>query len=200
MAIVFSFTTQHFTGNNSNCTKFVCNPAINFVKNFRIKISAMIMSNTASLASSFNSPVNITRSEGRQRLLPPGGYNFVVTPGRMVQRRLPLWYEDERAIYVHAGLEGEGRVWFHPTKSQEMALLWMREDDFWTGYSGKRLVFGHTVTSYLPLDHLNWIEKVFDDKGDVWIRSDLIGIDTGCGKGGFLSAVELPGLKVYESR
>ena len=115
-------------------------------------------------------------------------------------KALPLWYEDERAIYVHAGLEGEDKVWFHPTKSQEESLLWMREDDFWKGYTGKRLVFGHTVTSYLPLDHLNWLDKVFDDKRDVWFRGDLIGIDTGCGKGGFLSAVELPALDVYESR
>jgi serine/threonine protein phosphatase 1 len=115
-------------------------------------------------------------------------------------KALPLWYEDERAIYVHAGLEGEDKVWFHPTKSQGTSLLWMREDDFWKGYSGKRLVFGHTVTSCLPLDHLNWLDKVFDDKRDVWFRGDLIGIDTGCGKGGFLSAVGLPGLDVYESR
>ncbi len=127
-----------------------------------------------------------------RKWLPPDVYEWM--------KALPLWYEDERAIYVHAGLEGDGKIWFHPTKSQEAALLWMREDDFWTGYSGKRLVFGHTVTSSLPLDHLNWVEKVFDDKRDVWIRSDLIGIDTGCGKGGFLSAVELPRLKVYESR
>jgi serine/threonine protein phosphatase 1 len=115
-------------------------------------------------------------------------------------RALPRWHEDEHAIYVHAGLEGEGKVWFHPTKSQDEALLWMREADFWTGYSGKRLVFGHTVTSVLPCDHLNFVEKMFDDKRDVWFRGDLIGIDTGCGKGGFLSAIELPSLKVYESR
>ncbi len=113
---------------------------------------------------------------------------------------LPLWYEDEHAIYVHAGLEGEGKIWFHPTKSQDGSLLWMREDDFWTGYSGKKVVFGHTVTSHLPNDHLNFLEKFFDDKKDVWFRGDLIGIDTGCGKDGFLSAVELPDLKVYESR
>ncbi|HEY0320066.1 MAG TPA: metallophosphoesterase family protein [Pyrinomonadaceae bacterium] len=115
-------------------------------------------------------------------------------------KSLPRWYEDEYAIYVHAGLEGEGKVWFHPTKSDETTLLWMREPDFWTGYTGKRIVFGHTVTSYLPLDHLGFIEKVFDDKQDVWFRGDLIGIDTGCGKGGFLSAIELPSLNVYESR
>lgn len=115
-------------------------------------------------------------------------------------KSLPLWHEDEWAIYVHAGLEGEGKVWFHPEKSDEMTLLWMREPDFWTGYTGKRIVFGHTVTVYLPCDHLNFVEKVFDDKSDVWFRNDLIGIDTGCGKGGFLSAIELPDLTVYESR
>jgi serine/threonine protein phosphatase 1 len=115
-------------------------------------------------------------------------------------KALPLWYEDEYAIYVHAGLGGEGKVWFHPEKSSETALLWMREPDFWTGYTGKRIVFGHTVTSYLPCDHLSFVEKIFDDKLDVWFRRDLIGIDTGCGKGGFLSAIELPELKVYESR
>ena len=115
-------------------------------------------------------------------------------------KNLPHWYEDERAIYVHAGLEGEGKVWFHPTKSPDTALFWMREPDFWTGYSGKQLVFGHTVTRFLPCDHLNWFQDMLDDKRDVWFRDDLIGIDTGCGKGGFLSAVELPGLKVYESR
>lgn len=113
---------------------------------------------------------------------------------------LTRWYEDEYAIYVHAGLEGEGAVWLHPEKSDEMSLLWMREPDFWTQYTGKRIVFGHTATSYLPCDHLNFVENIFDDKRDVWFRNDLIGIDTGCGKGGFLSAIELPGLKVYESR
>jgi serine/threonine protein phosphatase 1 len=115
-------------------------------------------------------------------------------------KALPLWYEDEHAIYVHAGLGGEGKVWFHPTKSDETALLWMREPDFWTGYTGKRIIFGHTATSYLPCDHLNFVEKIFDDNRDVWFRDDLIGIDTGCGKGGFLSAIELPALKVHESR
>lgn len=127
-----------------------------------------------------------------RRWLPPDVYEWI--------KSLPLWYEDEHAIYVHAGLGGEGKVWLHPTKSDETSLLWMREPDFWTGYTGKRIVFGHTVTSYLPLDHLNFIEKIFDDKRDVWFRGDLIGIDTGCGKGGFLSGIELPSLKVYESR
>lgn len=115
-------------------------------------------------------------------------------------RTLPLWYEDEHAIYVHAGLEGEGTVWAHPRDSSAKSLLWMREKDFYKGYSGKRLVFGHTKTSDLPVDHIGPIKKLFDDPADVWFRDDLIAIDTGCGKGGWLSAVELPRLKVYESR
>ncbi len=113
---------------------------------------------------------------------------------------LQLWYEDEHAIYVHACLEGEGTVWNHPKDSKAESLLWMREKDFYKGYSGKRLVFGHTSTKDLPVDHIGPIKKLFDDPADVWFRDDLIAIDTGAGKGGWLSAVELPRLKVYESR
>lgn len=113
---------------------------------------------------------------------------------------LPLWYEDDHAIYVHAGLEGEGEMWKHPSVSRPACLLWMREPDFFSGYHGKRLVFGHTLVKDLPLGHLGPIAKFFDDPKDVWQRGELIGLDTGCGKGGFLSAIELPRMKVYESR
>jgi serine/threonine protein phosphatase 1 len=113
---------------------------------------------------------------------------------------LPLWYEDEHAIYVHAGLEGEGTEWKHPRDSAPKPLMWMREPDFFTGYHGKRLIFGHTTVDELPLDHLGRVWRLFDDPKDVWRRGDLIGIDTGAGKGGFLSAVELPAGRVYESR
>ena len=111
---------------------------------------------------------------------------------------LPYWYEDEHAIYVHAGLEGEGTVWKHPRDSALKPLLWMREPDFYSGYKGKKLVFGHTPTRELPLERLPpWTPE---DENDVWMRDDLVAIDTGCGKGGFLSAVELPSMTVYESR
>jgi serine/threonine protein phosphatase 1 len=113
---------------------------------------------------------------------------------------LPLWYEDDHAIYVHAGLDGEGEVWQHPSQGRPRPLMWMREPDFFRGYRGKRLLFGHTVVTDLPLDHVGPIGKLFDDPKDVWVRGDLVGLDTGCGKGGFLSAVELPRMKVYESR
>jgi serine/threonine protein phosphatase 1 len=113
---------------------------------------------------------------------------------------LLLWHEDEHAIYVHAGLDGEGEAWKHPRDSRDKPLMWMREPDFFQQYQGKRVVFGHTPTSALPTDHLGTLRKLFDDPKDVWVRGDLVGIDTGCGKGGFLSAIELPRGKVYESR
>ena len=115
-------------------------------------------------------------------------------------QRLPTWYEDAHGIYVHAGLEGEGSTWLHPSLSNSRNLMWCREPDFFRHYGGKRLVFGHTLTSELPTDHLSFFAKIFDDSSDVWMRGSLIGIDTGCGKGGFLSAIELPSGTVYESR
>ena len=113
---------------------------------------------------------------------------------------LPTWFEDEHAIYVHAGLDGEGVEWKHPRDGRTPQLLWMRERDFYQGYNGKRLVFGHTVTETLPTDHMNDHELALDVPGDVWIRGDLVGLDTGCGKGGYLSALELPAMRTYDSR
>ena len=115
-------------------------------------------------------------------------------------QRLPTWYEDGHAIYVHAGLEGEGATWLHPSLAHSRNLMWCREPDFFRQYHGKRLVFGHTQTAELPVDHLSFFAKIFDDRTDVWLRGDLVGLDTGCGKGGFLSAIELPTGTVYESR
>lgn len=115
-------------------------------------------------------------------------------------QRLELWYEDDHGIYVHAGLDGKHSTWKSPKDSRPEAMLWTRNSDFWISYEGKRLCFGHTPVVVLPNDHLNWLQQIFDDEKDVWFRNDLIGVDTGCGKGGFLSCVELPRRKVYESR
>ena len=115
-------------------------------------------------------------------------------------KRLPIWHEDEHAIYVHAGLEGEGDTWLHPSLSQPRNLMWCREPDFFTGYRGKRLCFGHTPTTELPPESTSLLGKLLSRRDNVWQRGDLIGMDTGCGKEGFLSAIELPSCKIYESR
>jgi serine/threonine protein phosphatase 1 len=111
---------------------------------------------------------------------------------------LPYWYEDEHAIYVHAGLvEHEGRF-LRPEETENKALLlWVRTRAFFESYNGKRVVCGHTSTDALPPEMSSFTP---DDPLDMWVNGSVYAIDTGCGKGGFLTALELPALKVYESR
>lgn len=114
---------------------------------------------------------------------------------------LPWWYEDEHAIYVHAGLPNDGQGGFlHPSRAEgkdRTALLWLRGRRFFEGYRGKLVVFGHTVTSQLPPELSTYTPE---DPDDLWAGPAVIGLDTGCGKGGFLTALELPEMIVYESR
>lgn len=106
-------------------------------------------------------------------------------------RDLPLWYRDAHATYVHAGLEGEGTVWNPPETSSARSILWQREPDFFGGYAGPPLVFGHTPVADLPPERAG--------RTDVWRRGPLIGLDTGAGKGGPLSCIELPSLAVIQA-
>jgi serine/threonine protein phosphatase 1 len=99
-------------------------------------------------------------------------------------RALPLWYRDEHATYVHAGLEGEGTTWQPPETSSPTSLLWQREQDFFLGYEGAPLVFGHTPTPDLPPPE--------PTRTAAWRRGPLTGIDTGAGKGGPLTCLALP--------
>ena len=114
-------------------------------------------------------------------------------------RALPIWYEDEHAIYVHAGLciDDEGK-YPHPRYAlQPTALLWTRTEAFFRNYRGKRVVVGHTHTMDLPQELSTY---TVDDPTDLWAGPAVTAIDTGCGRGGFLTAVELPAMTVYESR
>ena len=104
-------------------------------------------------------------------------------------RELPLFYEDEHAIYVHAGMDGEIGDWKHPSEARAKALLWTRDIQFYNGYRGKRVVFGHSNTKELP-----------EGTEEVWKHEPVFGVDTASGMGGWLSALELPSLAVYDSR
>lgn len=113
-------------------------------------------------------------------------------------RSLPYFYEDEHAIYVHAGVPQRDGRWLHPAEVEERAvLLWTRSEQMFREYRGKTLVIGHTATELLPPELSDHTPA---DPTDLWAGEDIIAIDTGCGKGGFLTAVELPGRVVYESR
>jgi hypothetical protein len=76
-------------------------------------------------------------------------------------------------------------------------LFWLRARSFFVDYRGKPVVVGHTVTEDLPqeLSH-----HTPDDPSDLFAGECVFRLDTGCGCGGFLSALELPTRTVYESR
>lgn len=113
-------------------------------------------------------------------------------------RSLPTWYEDDHAIYVHAGLEHRDGRFLHPSESEgNVAHLWTRSEAFFRDYRGKRVVVGHTVTELLPPELSAYTPA---DPTDLWAGPSVVAIDTGCGVGGFLTAVELPAERVYESR
>ena len=101
---------------------------------------------------------------------------------------LPTWYEDDHAIYVHASLpEGDDRTFLHPGEASESPeLYWARNRRFFAEYQGKTVVFGHTITG-----------MVFGERGEVWLRDSLIGVDTGAYLTGVLSAIELPSRHVF---
>jgi serine/threonine protein phosphatase 1 len=112
---------------------------------------------------------------------------------------LPYWYEDEHAIFVHAGLpKKKDGTWPHPSElTDPTPMLWLRTDDFFRNYRGKTVVFGHTTTEFLPQELSSFTP---DDPSDLWAGENVIGIDTGCSRGGFLTAIEFPSMSVYESR
>lgn len=114
-------------------------------------------------------------------------------------RDLPYYHEDEHAIYVHAGLTKAPNGGFqHPADVKlKISLLWCRDQEFFRGYRGKLIVFGHTATKYLPPE---LSEYTPEDPKDLWAGPCAVGLDTLCGKGGFLTALELPSRRVFESR
>jgi serine/threonine protein phosphatase 1 len=113
-------------------------------------------------------------------------------------RGLPFWYENEHAIFVHAGLPRHGERFEHPSEvTPREKLLWLRSKDFFENYRGKLIVFGHTTTEQLPPELSMYTPE---DPTDLWAGPAAIGLDTGAGKGGFLTAVELPSRRVFESR
>lgn len=83
-------------------------------------------------------------------------------------RSMPLYHEDEQAIFVHAGLV-EGT----PLEDMdEDVLLWSRDFTFYMHYSGKLCFFGHTPTRYLPRDGRR-------HEHDIFMASNCVGMDTG---------------------
>jgi serine/threonine protein phosphatase 1 len=123
-------------------------------------------------------------ADAREKLLaslPPAHLEFF--------RALPLYYEDEYAIYVHAGLD---KTFCHPSESDPDHLLWSRSPEFFKNYTGKPCVFGHTPTPLLPLmgrlGHYG-----------IYMSHSAVGIDTSGHSHSPLSCLSLPDFTLYQS-
>ncbi|HZE73657.1 MAG TPA: metallophosphoesterase [Pyrinomonadaceae bacterium] len=103
-------------------------------------------------------------------------------------RLTPYFYEDDYAIYVHAGLE-KGK---HPRDSSPQSLLWMRDMEFYKNYSGKPCLFGHTPTPFLPL-------RGRLGRHGIYISKSAIGLDTGYNHISPLSCLSLPDFTLYQA-
>jgi len=103
-------------------------------------------------------------------------------------RQRPLYYENDHALYVHAGLEN-GK---HPSESSPHALLWTRDEDFYKNYYGKPCIFGHTPTPFLP-----WRGRL--GRHGIYLFNSAIGIDTGYNLQSPLTCLSLPDFTLYQT-
>jgi serine/threonine protein phosphatase 1 len=103
-------------------------------------------------------------------------------------RSMPLWHEDEQAIYVHAGLVPG----YAPEDAHEDVLLWSRDFSFYMHYSGKLCFFGHTPTRYLPAEGRR-------HDYDIFMASDCVGMDTGCEVDCPLSCLRVDDFTLYQA-
>ena len=91
---------------------------------------------------------------------------------------LPLYYEDENFLYVHAGINPETEFEYQCADD----LLWIRGEFINYPHNfKKRVVFGHT-----PFEKPQ-------------LLSNKIGLDTGCVYGNFLSAMCMESGMVYKA-
>lgn len=97
---------------------------------------------------------------------------------------LPLYYEDESHICVHAGLNPQYADW---KRQPEHDFMYIKKDFYRSKTNvGRKVVFGHTRTVEIH------------GTPDIWHQEDKIGIDGGCAYGYQLNALIFDG-SVYEA-
>lgn len=95
-------------------------------------------------------------------------------------RQLPLYYENEFCICVHAGLNLDLEDWRQTSRHD---CIWLREDFYDSDESlEKRVVFGHTPVTYLRRNA---------SQTQIWSRKNKLNIDGGAAYGGALHGVVL---------
>lgn len=103
-------------------------------------------------------------------------------------RSMPLYHEDETAIFVHAGLETGVPL----EETDEDVLLWSRDFSFYMYYSGKLCFFGHTPTRYLPREGRR-------AEYDIFMVGDCVGMDTGSEIDCPLSCLRVDDFTLYQA-
>lgn len=103
-------------------------------------------------------------------------------------RSMPLFHEDDAAIYVHAGIIPG----YKPEEVDEDVLLWSRDFSFYMHYEGKLCFFGHTPTRYLPREGRR-------HEYDIFMASDCVGLDTGSEPDCPLSCLRVDDFTLYQS-
>ncbi len=93
-------------------------------------------------------------------------------------KSLPIYHEKGKFLMVHGGVKPGVSL----DEQEEFDMLWIRDEFIYSvnPIPGRIVVFGHT-----PLER----PLVLEDK---------IGIDTGCVYGGYLTAIRLEDLKIYQ--
>ncbi|MFD0587689.1 metallophosphoesterase family protein [Paenibacillus sp. GCM10027627] len=92
-------------------------------------------------------------------------------------KELPLYFEDDKHIFVHAGINPYYSNWREQPESE---FYWVREDFYKNATKlSKKVVFGHTPTEYLH------------GISDIWFGGDKIGIDGACAYGRQLNCLEI---------
>lgn len=96
-------------------------------------------------------------------------------------KSLPLYYEWGNYLFAHAGVDLTKKAW-QDTSPHD--FVWIREGFYdQPNHTGKKIIFGHTVTSTLHSNTSNY---------GIWESGDgLIGIDGGAVYGGLLHGVVL---------
>ncbi|WP_342565407.1 metallophosphoesterase [Paenibacillus sp. FSL R7-0345] len=100
-------------------------------------------------------------------------------------RRLPYYIEDEKHIYVHAGIDPEIADW---RQTSPKDFRWIRGRFYQTDGSAavtKKVIFGHEVCARLHQDETNF---------DPWFGKQFTGID-----GGVKFGYQLNALIIYEN-
>lgn len=100
-------------------------------------------------------------------------------------RKLPLYYETDDWICVHAGITPEGL-----DETEREVFLWDRNIARGRSYCGKLLIYGHTtMKEVLFQDDQGIRTDILPDAKNIMPERGSICLDTGCVYGGKLSAM-----------